>query len=198
MKKHYFITPNYSVGINPKVGTSTLSRAIVKSFYPDKEYLVQTAAYPEGKGPDNTAIHFLCPQESTPPSNPVVLIVRDPIARFRSAMAQMNLTDVEQALDSLENETLVQFREKSRTLRDDPHFKHQHELVFGPTKIFKFEDIEAAAAYIGLELPLPTINSAKRTKPTLTEKQEQRLLAYYSEDDALYSNCPDGGYTYNP
>jgi hypothetical protein len=84
----YFITPNYSVAFNAKVASSTLSRAIIAAFHPQEENIIQTAAYPEGKGPDTNQVQWLCPKEKEP-SKPVVLVVREPVARFRTAMAQV-------------------------------------------------------------------------------------------------------------
>jgi hypothetical protein len=195
----YFITPSYSVAFNAKVASSTLSRAIIAAFHLEQANLIQTAAYPEGKGPDNTQAHFLCPKEKTP-SKPVVLVVREPIARFRAAMAQTRLTNVDAALNALEQNGEVKFPKRSRKIREDVHFKHQHELAQPSAKVFKLEDLDAAATYIGLPLPLPIINEATGEKPTLTPEQEARVLAYYAEDKALYDTIPEGGmdYTYTP
>lgn len=182
----YFITPNYSVAFNTKVGSSTLSRAIIAAFHPEQEHLIQTAAYPEGKGPDTNQVQWLCPNEKEP-SKPVVLIVREPVDRFRSAMAQTNQTDVEAALVALEEDGEIQFPRRQRKLRQDAHFRHQHELLRGGTA-FRLEDLDEAATFIGLTLPLPTINEAQRPKPDLTPEQAARVLAYYAEDTALYTS----------
>ena len=180
----YFITPNYSVAFNAKVGSSTLARAIIAAFHPEQEHLIQTATYPEGKGPDTNQVQWLCPKE-TEPSKPVVLIVRQPVDRFRSAMAQTNQTDVEAALVALEEDGEIQFPRRKRKLRKDIHFQHQHELLNGGTA-FRLEDLDSAATLIGLPLPLPTMNEASRPKPDLTPEQEARVLAYYGSDAALY------------
>lgn len=182
----YFLTPNYSIAFNAKAGSSTLARAIIAAFHPEQEHLIQTAAYPEGKGPDTNQMQWLCPKE-TEPSKPVVLVVRAPVDRFRSAMAQTNQTDVDAALTSLEQDADVQFPRRRRRLRTDAHFRHQHELLRGGTA-FRLEDLDEAATLIGLSLPLPTINEASRPKPTLTPEQESRVLAYYSADAALYAS----------
>lgn len=195
----YFITPNFSVALNAKVASSTLARAIIAAFHPEQEDLIQTAAYPEGRGPDTNQVQWLCPKEKEP-SKPVVLIVRDPVARFRTAMAQVNLTDVDAALNSLESGSeIVQPRGASK-LAANVHFKHQRVLASPSAKVFKLEDIEAAAIYIGLTLPLPVVNEATREKPTLTPDQEARVLAYYSEDKVLFDSVQPGGtyYAYSP
>jgi hypothetical protein len=181
----YFLTPNYSVAFNAKVASSTLARAIIAAFHPEQESLIQSAAYPDGKGPDTNQVQWLCPKEREP-SKPVVLVVREPVDRFRTAMAQVRLVDVDAALNALEQGSEVQFARRSRSLRDDAHFRHQHELLRGGTA-FRLQDIEDAATLIGLSLPLPSINEAAREKPTLTAEQEARVLAYYAADAALYA-----------
>jgi hypothetical protein len=182
----YFITPNHSVAFNAKAGSSTLSRAIIAAFHPEQERIIQTAAYPEGKGPDTNQVQWLCPKEKEH-TKPVVLIVREPVARFRTAMAQVNLSDVDAALTSLEQDAEVQFPRSRRKLRTNAHFRHQHELLQGGTA-FPLEDLDDAATFIGLALPLPTINEASRPKPALTPEQEARVLAYYAEDAELYAS----------
>ena len=130
----YFITPNYSVAFNAKVASSTLARSIIAAFYPEQEALIQTAAYPEGKGPDTNQVQWLCPKEKEP-SRPVVLVIREPINRFRTAMAQINQTDVDVCLTALEEDGEIQFSLRRRPLRKDPHFFHQH---LNPTPDYYF------------------------------------------------------------
>jgi len=195
----YFITPNHSVAFNAKVASSTLARAIIASFHPEKETAIQNAAYPKHLGPDSIRWHSLCPKESEP-SKPVVIIVREPIARFRTAMAQTGQTDVEAALGALEQGGEIQFPRRMLRPREDVHFHHQHLLAQPFAKVFRLEDLDAAATYIGLTLPLPVINEATGEKPTLTPEQEARVVAYYAEDKALYDSIPMGGmdYIYTP
>jgi hypothetical protein len=196
----YFKTPNYSVAMNAKVASSTLARAIISNFWPDQERLIQNAAYPEGTGPDSTPVHWLCPKEDSP-SRPVITLIRNPIDRFRSAMAQLNLTDVDQAIHSLETDTQIEFPRKARSLRADPHFRHQHALSVGDSTVYRVEDIDVAAQVIGLSLPLPAINEASNPKPELTQEQEARVLAFYAEDKALYDSIFPGeglAYLYEP
>lgn len=182
----YFVTPNHSVALNPKAGSSTLARAIIAAFYPDEEHTIQTATYPAGKGPATNGVHWLCPKELTP-SKPVVLIVREPTSRFRAAMAQTGLTDGDAALAALEQGSTVPFARQQLHLRTDAHFRHQHKLLRGGTA-FRLENFDDAAKFIGLSLPLPVINAAKRPKPDLTPEQVQRILAYYAADAALYAD----------
>ena len=181
----YFVTPSHSVAVNPKVASSTLARAIIAAFHPEQESLLQTAAYPEGKGPHNVQAHWLCPKEMEP-TRPVVLVVREPLDRFRSAVAQVGIADIDAAIDALEQDREVQIDRPRKRLRINPHFSHQHELLRGGTA-FRLENIEAAATLIGLPLPLPSINEAARPKPDLTPEQASRVLAYYAADAELYA-----------
>ena len=197
---NYFVTPNHSVALNAKVGSSTLARAIIRDFHPEQEELIQTAAYPAGKGPDNTQVQALCPKEDQP-TKPIVLLVRDPVERFRSAMAQVRLTEVEEALDSLENDTAVRFPRTRRKLADNVHFQPQHTLALGAAKVFRFPDhLEEAATLIGLTLPLPLINETGGDKPELTPEQQNRVRAVYAKDVALYESITTPGteYEYDP
>lgn len=187
----YYKTPNFSIAHNPKVASSSISRAIIRDFWPTEEQKIQTAAYPADKGPDTIQVHFLCPKEREA-TKPVVLIVREPIARFRSAMAQMNLTDADATLMALETKTEVQMPRRLIVLADNEHFKAQCELAQPSAHVFRLEDLDLAATYIGLTLPLPVINEAVREKPTLTPEQEARVLAYYAQDKVLYDAIPAG------
>jgi len=193
----YFITPNHSVAFNAKVGSSTLARAIIAAFHPEQEHTIQTAAYPAGIGPDDTQVQWLCPKEKEP-TKPVVLVVREPVSRFRTAMAQLRLTDVDEALESLEHDSEISLPRRRRKLRDDAHFRHQHSLIAGGCTAFRLEDLNVAATFIGLSLPLPTINEARAEKPTLTPEQEARVLAYYAADKSLYDSLTPGEGTVVP
>jgi hypothetical protein len=115
-------------------------------------------------------------------------------------MAEAGLTDVNAVLNALEQDKEIKFRKVSRKIRTDVHFKHQFTFAQPSAKVFKLEDLNSAAAYIGLTLPLPVINEASEEKPTLTPEQESRVIAYYSEDQSLYEAIPNNGmdYTYVP
>lgn len=84
-------------------------------------------------------------------------------------------------------------------LRDDVHFLHQHQYAVGPTICFRFpRDIAAAAAFIGIEAPMPEANKARREKPTLTKAQEAAVRAYYAADQSLFDAITAPGYVYTP
>jgi hypothetical protein len=105
---YYYSTPNYSVALNAKVGSSSFARAIIKQFHASAERLITTAAYPAGKDETKRAWHWMCPG-STVPDKPVVLLVRSPVDRFITAMQQIGLgsDDVPQAIASLSSDTPI-------------------------------------------------------------------------------------------
>lgn len=187
----YFITPNYSVGFNAKSGSSTLARAIIAAFHPKQEHTIQTAAYPTDVGPDDAQVQWLCPKEKEA-SKSVILVVREPVSRFLTAMAQMKLTEVNTVLDSLEQNKESQLSRRYRKLCDDVHFRHQHQLILNGGTAFRLEDLDLAATIIGLSLPLPKINMARGEKPVITSEQESRVLSYYSVDKNLYDSLVVG------
>ena len=98
----YYGTPKYSVALNAKVGSSSMARAIIEQFYPRQDWLIRTAAYPEGKSPETEQWHWMCSGSPTP-TKPVVLLVRDPVDRFVSACQQVNIkpSNVQNAIDSI-------------------------------------------------------------------------------------------------
>ena len=190
----FFITPNYSVALNPKCGSSSLARAIIAAHHPELEAVLQSAAYPPGVTPATARLQLqgMCPGEQVP-TKPVMLIVREPVARFRSAMAQYRLTDVDAVLGALPTGANVTIGNgKEVLLQADPHFNFQKNKALGPATLYRMDDLDLAAIALGLSLPLPTINTASGEKPTLTPAQEQQVLAYYAEDVALYSSIPPG------
>jgi len=189
----YYKTPNHSLALIPKSGCSTMARCVIKNFYPDKEHLIQNAAYPEGKGPDNTKWQSFTPKEKIP-SKPTLALVRNPVDRFISAMSQVNLTDVAIALDSLLNGTVIEMPKGKLNLSKNPHFKRQILWMLPDTKLYRFPDhLNEAAVELGMQLPLPVINSASRPKPTLTYEQQQIIENYYAQDITLFNSIIEPG-----
>lgn len=189
----YYKTPNHSLALIPKSGCSTMARCVIKNFYPEKEYLIQNAAYPEGRGPDNTMWQAIAPKE-TVPSKSTIALIRNPVDRFISAMSQVNLLDVDVAIDSMINGTLIERKKRKLNVNKNPHFKHQIIWVMPDTKLYRFPDhLEEAATEMGMALPLPVVNSAKRPKPILTTEQQQIVETYYAEDIVLYNSITSPG-----
>ena len=189
----YFVTPNYSLAFIPKSGCSTLSRAVIDSFQPEENALIENGAYPEGKNADNCMWQWLAKVEMQP-TKPILAFIREPLERFRSAMAQFRLTDVPAALESLTAGTHLQLSRRTIDLSTNPHFLPQIKWVDANTKLYKFpEHLTEGAQELGMILPLPVINAASNPKPTLTPEQEAAVLQYYQEDTLLFNSITTAG-----
>lgn len=103
---YYYHTPNYSVALNAKVGSSTMARLIIKQFYPEKHKKIVYARFPDGITENQKQWHWMCPG-STEPDKPIVLMVRNPIDRFITACQQIAIKheDIDKAIDSLINDS---------------------------------------------------------------------------------------------
>ena len=103
---YYYTTPNYSVALNAKVGSSTMARLIIKEFYPKEHQKIIYARFPNGITETQKQWHWMCPG-STIPDKPIVLMVRNPVDRFITACQQIAIKfeDVDTAIDSLVNDS---------------------------------------------------------------------------------------------
>jgi hypothetical protein len=99
---YYYKTPNYSVALNAKVGSSTMARLIIKEFYPKEHQKIVYARFPNGITETQKQWHWMCPG-STTPEKPIVLMVRNPVDRFITACQQIAIKpeDVDKAINSL-------------------------------------------------------------------------------------------------
>ena len=189
----YYKTPNHSLALIPKSGCSTMARCVIKNFYPDTEYLIQNAAYPEGKGPDSIMWQSFAPKEKHP-SKPTVALIRNPVDRFVSAMSQVNLMDVDAAIYSMLNGTDIQMAKGKLNISKNSHFRLQVKWLVPDTKLYRFPDhLQEAAIQLGMQIPLPVVNAASRPKPTLTPQQQQIVEQYYAEDIVLYDSIVSPG-----
>jgi len=104
--RYYFDTPNYSVALNAKVASSSMARAIIAQFQPETDFLIRTAAFPPGVTADDRQWHWAV-IGSQAPSKPVVLLVREPVARFATACQQVRVHegDDDAAISSLVDDT---------------------------------------------------------------------------------------------
>lgn len=170
----YYLTPKHSVAINKKVASSAIARAILEEFYPHVYQGIINQF--DGKPGFNEWQRF-CPKSHLP-HLPVVLIIRNPVDRFCTAVQQVKTT-VEEALNGLETNTLWALNE---------HFLHKYPLIEDKDfTLFRFEDINKAADYLGIKIRL--LNKARREKPILTVDQETRVRQYYAKDVELYNSC---------
>ena len=99
---YYYSTPNYSVALNAKVGSSTMARLIIKQFYPEEHRKIVYARFPNAITENQKQWHWMCPGSQTP-DKPIVLMVRNPIDRFMTACQQIAIKheDIDKAIDSL-------------------------------------------------------------------------------------------------
>ena len=177
--------------LNAKCGSSSVARAIISRWHPTIEQTITTAAYPAGQSADTNQWQFSIPYR-TRPVGEVICLVRDPVERFRSAMAQTKLTLVDETLEELANESGVHPEYESvrgKLLSENFHFLPQSLFSGNPIRHYRFPDqIELAAAALDLALPLPIINETTGAKPQLTPEQEQRVREYYADDVALWDS----------
>lgn len=184
MSGRYFIAGDKLLAFNPKCGSSALCREIIRSHYPDIEKTLAEAHYPEGKGPDTLQTHRFVPARVNP-DRPVVQVVREPVDRFRSAMSQTRMTDVDLVLRELRSEETV-FGGVG-VIAANVHFLPQSRFT-GDITYYRFSDqLDEAAADLGLRTPLPRIHVSAE-KPDLTPAQEQSVREWYAADVALWES----------
>lgn len=102
---YYYTTPNHSVALNAKVGSSTMARLIIKQFYPKEHQKIVFARFPNGITENQKQWHWMCPG-STQPDKPIVLMVRNPVDRFLTACQQIGVKQesIDKAINSLLND----------------------------------------------------------------------------------------------
>jgi len=179
MKSEYIKSGAAYFALNYKAATSSIARAIVSAHYPEiEDDLTNNTSYPEGVTIDNCRWQRLLPKTEKPDAT-VVLIVRDPVERFRSACAETSKSP---------DEALSENGQK------DNHFFPTSRLLVDGCKLYRFEsDLDDAAAELGLSLPLPNIDGGNPPKPDLTPEQLARVQEIYADDIALYESITEAG-----
>tara|TARA_R100001163_G_C5051308_1_gene188097 strand:- start:69 stop:650 length:582 start_codon:yes stop_codon:yes gene_type:complete len=185
----YFVCGDKLMAFNGKCGTSTMAWAIVRQFYPDIEEYLRTKVKWAAGTVDEQMHHNHVPKR-THPNAPVVQVIREPVSRFRSAVAFMRLEDkgkynIDQILDDLENETDVVQTSRGGKLVSNFHFHYQDKFR-GDITYFTLSNLQGAADELGIKVPLIKINSAPTKKPDLTPEQEDRVRAFYADDVKLW------------
>lgn len=178
------------MALNPKVATSSFARAIIKRYHTGIDEVILTAKYPEGHNADNGQWQNMVPYR-TNPDRPVICLVREPVTRFRSAMAQLGIDDVDAAIEELHTEAGAYGVAPGTRVKlvDNVHFRPQTQFTGDPITYFKFPDqVDVAATALGLPLPLPVINDSNGVKPTLTPEQEAAVREFYAADVALWDS----------
>jgi hypothetical protein len=187
MKNIYLDTPTAAIALNVNVGSATLSRAVIAAHHTEQNDKLcdgTSVHYPAGKNADNTNWQGVCPTVD-PSERPVVLLlVRDPVEKFRAACAESQVLDVNAKLTDLESDW-----------GSDAHFWPQSRFLAGTTKLYLFPDhLEDLAIEAGLALPLPNIaDGQNRPNTDLTPEQLARAQAIYAADIALFDSITDLG-----
>ena len=151
----------------PRTGSTSLVTGIVDQFYADAR--AKGSVRPPGV-PDDDIIYV--PRTPAPPDDyEKLLVLRDPVERFRSACGITGKTPAE-AIALM------------RAGTPDVHFEPAPKGVeWG--KVFRFEDgLRPLADYLGMPA-LPALN-ASETKPDLTPDELAYAQTYYSDDLALW------------
>jgi hypothetical protein len=183
--KKYFIAGPKLFAFNAKCCTSSFLREIIKTYHPQIEEMISSAAYPEGKTADNSQHHRWVPARVNP-DRPVVQLVRDPVERFRSAMAQAGLKNVGATLQELASEEGDYGTFAGRTLAANVHFLPQTRFT-GDIAYFRAPDqVEEAASALGIAVPAMTNESEPGTKPYLSDAEIEQVKAWYADDVALW------------
>lgn len=160
----YYITPTHCIAQNHKVASSSIAAAIAEKFYPDifASVFMMPVLY-----------RFLIPTTETP-DKPVAILIREPIERFKTAVATVGCT-VDEAFERM----------------DDEHFIRQSNYVNKDTTVYLFpHDIAKFCADVGLD-KIPYINVAQNEMPELTDEQLAKAQEYYKLDIELFKAHSD-------
>ena len=187
-----FATPNLRVaGILDvaKVASSSIARAVIASCYPEIDRQISSDDdYPAGYHRHNIHWQQLAPKLHANNREPVVMLIRCPIARFVAACHQFNVEPAAILAGPVSA--------GGYTLNfNEPHFRSQswlrnHHAKKHVVTTYRIEDqLPEFLAATGLP-SLPQINTAtsKATeKPTLTAAQRNQLQSIYAADLALHA-----------
>lgn len=205
----YFVLPTCNIAFNAKVGSSSLACAAVKKFYPDRlkkvlEDYEKTWSQFSQEFKDSLPESFqkmfrndkldsvsfwqnICPITNNPVGK-TLLAFREPVTRFASTVAYLEM-DAEKTITILENDECAVVDKASVKLRTNVHFAPQFPLINSETTIYKFPDrLKDMCLDADLDWPMETVNEGKNKKPVLTDKQIERIKAFYAEDVKIFSS----------
>lgn len=123
------------------------------------------------------------------PVGTVHALIRDPVDRFKSACAQLEVSDIDDQLDALESLEPHGW---------DIHFSRQSLSCGNGTRLYLFEKhLQDLAVDFGLgEIPEIIPQGGFNPKPTLTTEQEIRVRELYAEDIKLHASITQPGQVY--
>lgn len=184
----YFETPNYCVPFIGKVASTTTARVIVETFYPEQ---IDYVKYNSGDNWEDTPIWQVACPKTTNPTKPIACLIRNPIDRFKSAIVQSNIQNVDLAISKIRNNELWQFEHLSdaHLLKLNPHFRIQSDWINGyESHLFKFPDhINEFFQFIGITVDIPNLNNSG-INIQLSQQVTNLVTNYYSEDLTLFNS----------
>lgn len=151
----------------------SLAKAIVETHYPHHTTAVNTTLPESERFPDEIWLSLAPHTES--PTKPTFLLVRDPIERFLSAVAMLQIS-LASAIEQLKH--------------PDIHMAPQSEYVTKNAHTYKFPgSLPLFCAATQLPYPLPCLNRAIHPKPLLNASQRDTLSSFFSKDIQLYKRA---------
>lgn len=181
--KSFVVPGGVRVAVVLKSGSSSIAKAIIDTHYPELSEAQMPISYPaDGLQGNRPGWQGVCPKTEEPAT---IVPVRDPVERFRSALAQIGRQDVDVVLDELEDGGAV-----------NPHLFSTSRHVVETCALYRFPEHVAELA-VALGVPeLENINESlthNGPKPDLTPEQLARVQAIYAEDIELYESITEAG-----
>lgn len=188
---NYFICDNNTlVAENHKAASSSVSKALLKKFYPDKsDNLSENAPF--------FAYGSFLPATNVCLDKDVYVLYRDPVERFVSLVSFMNLDSnridlLLSQMPSILNPSLIpSYQTPHGHIGLQPFFYPQSGFGKGCKNLYRFkfpDQIEEFCDALELEYPLETINKNDNKKIELTEQQLNIIYNIYNEDINIYNS----------
>ena len=172
MKIEYFTTPNdINISVIFESGAKAIGKAILDQYYPDNIPVVIGAV----SSNDSVCQDFV-PKVESPQS--AIVVVCDPIERFKLALSQVRKTDsIDELLTDIEN---------SGKFSSNRNFIPATAYLVENTKLFKFPDhITEIETELGLsDIHIPSNDNSV----DLTPEQLSRVEAIYADDITLFQS----------
>jgi hypothetical protein len=201
MVPYFICNDKYLLAFVAKTGSNSFAEAILQRHYPKKynsTNKVRLAA-------DGEFYHNLVPKKWHA-DRPVVQIFRDPVDRFKSAVAflhYLKACSVEEIISDLINETNIVSKKAKKfeltqfiaPLYKNVHFQKQHQYVglVKDIRYFRFNDqILDAAKLLDIQEHLQNNNRSNQAeRPTLTKSQIVQIQDFYAMDMEKWESIQD-------
>ena len=194
MKNVFKVTPSVAFFATPRSGSTALVGAILEKYNPTLKAMADNAHAPEGR---RGMPHSVAPVLQEYSGQTIVLPVRDPVERFRSAFAIKHwLRDYTGNETVDEVITIIEAQDRKKV---NPHFRLQKVFLerlkteADEIQIFQFpRDLSEMSTALMLDA-VPEPDHVSKTKPDLTPEQLSRVQAIYADDIALYDSIIEAG-----